>query len=333
MRTSSTPNMPRISIVIPAKNGMPVIRSCLEGIHSQTLAGQTEVIVIDSGSEDGTLEIAREYGARIHQIPPEKFNHGSTRNLGVTLAKGEFVVMTVQDAAFSDNQCLEKMIRHFDDPKVAGVCGQQIVGHDRDKNPLQWFNPQGDPDIIKYRFEDPETFKKLPGKEQHTFCRWDDVIAMYRKEVLEKVPFFHISFGEDTLWAREALSKGYALVYDYSARVYHYHHQDFTFYFRRTFIIHYQTYKFYNYIYYSGYLVRQLGVMTYRIFRKKLSAHEKWYWWKYNLNIQLARCYATNMFYLISKFRGMPGIEKTLKKKVGLPPQGVQNSIKTDKNE
>ena len=268
-----------ISIVIPAKNGSSTIRSCLEGIFSQTLVDQTEVVVIDSGSTDGTLDILKEFPVKVHQIPPREFNHGSTRNLGVQLATGEFVIMTVQDATASDPQWIEKMVKHFDDPAVAGVCGQQVVRHDPDKNPLQWFNPQGEPDIIKYHFSNTEEFNNMPGREQHRYCHWDDVNAMYRKKILEEIPFHHISFGEDALWARDALSKGHAIVYDYSARVYHYHHQNFHFYFKRTFIIHYQNYKFFNHIEFSGNVLKNIAIMTHRINGLKMSLKLKWYWW------------------------------------------------------
>jgi len=329
MKKSSENSEVLISIVIPVKNGSSTLRSCLDGIFTQTLIHSTEVIVIDSGSSDGTLEILKTYPVKVHQIEPREFNHGSTRNLGVSLSKGRFVVMTVQDATPADDKWLETMLRHFDDPMVAGVCGQQIVRHDADKNPLQWFKPQGEADVIRYRFEDPAVFENMPGKEQHSYCNWDDVNAMYRKEFLETIPFHHISFGEDTLWARDALSAGYAIVYDYSARVYHYHHQNFRFYFKRTFIIHYQTYKFFNYIRFSGNVFKKLGVMSVRIRRLPMSRKEKCYWWRYNLNIIMARAWATWQFSWISRFRGMEGIEKALKSKVGLPPQGIQNKPKT----
>jgi len=89
---------PKISIIIPVKNGISTIEACLSEIFKQTLISDTEVIIIDSGSTDSTLEIVKKYPIILHQIPPEEFGHGKTRNLGVSIAKGEFVVMTVQDA-------------------------------------------------------------------------------------------------------------------------------------------------------------------------------------------------------------------------------------------
>ncbi len=82
-----------ISIVIPVKDGISTIKQCLDAIFAQTLIDQTEVIIIDSGSTDGTLDIINLYPVRLYQIPPGTFNHGATRNYGVSLTKGEFVVI------------------------------------------------------------------------------------------------------------------------------------------------------------------------------------------------------------------------------------------------
>ena len=168
----------------------------------------------------------------------------------INFAQGEFVVMTTQDATPADEKWLETMLQHFDNPEVAGVCGQQIVAHDADKNPISWFRPMSEAKPVTYQFKDTEKFTNLTGKEQHAYCYWDDVNAMYRKSIKLKVPFKRLMFSEDTLWAKDALSAGYAIVYDYRARVYHYHHQPFNFTFKRSYVILYSNYKFYNYIAY-----------------------------------------------------------------------------------
>jgi len=84
-----------ISVVIPVKNGGKTIKECLDGIFTQSLAHMVEVILIDSGSTDNTLDIARKYPVQITRIHPSAYNHGETRNLGAEIAKGEFIVYTV----------------------------------------------------------------------------------------------------------------------------------------------------------------------------------------------------------------------------------------------
>ncbi len=77
-----------------------------------------EVIVIDSGSTDGTLDLLKNYDIARPSPESKEFNHGETRNLGMQLSKGRFVVMTVQDATPADEFWLELMHAHFDDPDI-----------------------------------------------------------------------------------------------------------------------------------------------------------------------------------------------------------------------
>ncbi len=325
MTLENTRITPLISIIIPTKNGSDTIRSCLDAIFKQTLIDQTEVIVIDSASTDGTLEILKEYNVQVHHLNPKDFNHGETRNLGISLAKGDFVVMTVQDATPIDEFWLETMLTHFDDPEVAGVCGQQIVLENRGKNPLQWFRPQSEAQPIRYQFVNSTDFTQLSGKEQHAFCNWDDVNAMYRKSTKLKLPFKKLMFSEDTLWAKDALTGGYAIVYDYRARVDHYHHQDFNFYFKRSYIMLYQNYKFYNYINYPKNPFVWSAQIFYRLLKmKELNFSEKIRWFFYNLNLVAATWKAALIFGYTAKFKGLSGVEASQKKHVGFPPQGVQ---------
>ena len=321
-------NNPLISVVIPVKNGMDTLGKCLDGIFSQTLRDKLEVIIIDSGSTDGTLEFLKEYPVRVHKLDPKEFNHGETRNLGVHLARGTFVVMTVQDATPATSNWIEIMLDHFKDPEVAGVCGQQIVSHDPDKNPLQWFIPAAPavPELLQ--FKDATSFTSLPGKKQHEYCNWDDVNAMYRKSLKEKLPFKKLMFSEDTLWAKDALSQGYAIVYDYRSRVCHYHHQNFKFYFKRTYIILYQNYKFYNYIKFPKNPLIQAPQVIVRMIRKKLAFKETVKWIRYNLILLMSSWSATLIFAFVAAFMGMNGIEASQKHFVGYPPQGIQAKAK-----
>ncbi|NJN27817.1 MAG: glycosyltransferase family 2 protein [Cyclobacteriaceae bacterium] len=179
-----------ISVVIPVKNGAETLDACLYGIASQKVGADIEVIVIDSGSTDNSLDIIRKYPKpKIISIDPASFNHGLTRNLGVAHANGDFVVMTVQDAVPADEHWLAKMLRHFDDPNVAGVCGQQVVPHHKDKNPHLWFRPMSQPSIRKVHFNTQEEYDLLLSEEKKQACSWDDVNSMYRREALLKMPF------------------------------------------------------------------------------------------------------------------------------------------------
>src|SRR5215207_9077186 len=80
------------SIVIRAYNEQNHIGRLLEGIRHQTLK-DVEVILVDSGSTDSTIEIAELFGARVVSIPPEEFSFGRSLNYGVQEATHEFIVI------------------------------------------------------------------------------------------------------------------------------------------------------------------------------------------------------------------------------------------------
>ena len=67
------------SVVVRARNKEQTIERALSGLRSQTV--ETEVILVDSGSTDRTVEIARRYCDQVISIPPEAFTYGHALNL------------------------------------------------------------------------------------------------------------------------------------------------------------------------------------------------------------------------------------------------------------
>jgi len=277
-------SFPEISVIIPVKNEALKIRACIEGILHQTVPVK-EIIVIDSGSVDGTQDIVRSYKETVLvEIPSIEFNHGTTRNFGVSKATGEFVLMTVGDARAYNEYWIEELLKGFTDDAVAGVCGQQVVPHEKDKNPVQWFRPISKPEIKRYQFQSPEAFEMLLPEEKMTICGWDDVTAMYRRSVLQQIPFQKITYGEDPLWAKDALINGYAIVYNHNARVYHYHLENEEFTFKRSLTTMYFRYKQFQFVYKKPALSFRSKISMFKTILLAIGFHPadilKWY--KYN---------------------------------------------------
>ncbi|MEO7534690.1 MAG: glycosyltransferase [Ferruginibacter sp.] len=294
---------PEISIVIPVKNGGPWLDDCLKAIINQTLFSQTEIIVVDSGSTDESLTIIKNYPVCLYTIPPHEYDHGLTRNLGVGFCKGKYVVMTVQDAKATDDLWLQKMLDGFSlTEKVAGVCGQQIVPHDKDKNPVDWFRPTTEAVTEVYGFS-RNTYQNLSPEKKKAACSWDNVTAMYQREVLERFPFQKTSYGEDAVWANDVLKAGYTLVYNTAARVYHYHYEDWGFMFRRTLTVMYFRYKQFGYLYqkpkqsFRSFLSMVKQIVT----TKDLTIKEKWHWIRYNAQRFNAIKKAHEVFFIALK--------------------------------
>ncbi len=218
---------PRISVVIPVKNEAVGMAACLDGILAQTVA-VAEIVVIDSGSTDGTQDIVRRYPkARLIEIPPTDDNHGDTRSLGVSESSGDFVLFTVGDARPVDDRWIARMLAGFIDDDVAAVGGIQVVAHDRRNNPLEWFRPASEPTRTIHRFGSAEAFDAADAASRQDACVIDDVTSMYRRSFLRQVPFRRAVYGEDMLICVDALRAGHALVREPAAQVYHYHLQNY----------------------------------------------------------------------------------------------------------
>jgi rhamnosyltransferase len=237
-----------IAVAIPARNGFPEIRDCIEGLLRQTLK-PSRIYVMDSASTDGTLEYLRTIPeVTVIPVDPAAFNHGETRNLGWQHATEDYVFYTVQDAKPVNEFLLENLLKGFTDEGIMAVCGQQVVPHDRDKNPVEWFRPVSEPKALLYHFDSPAAFESLSPEQKKNICAWDDVAALYRRTALEQVPFRKVVFGEDMQWAKDALLHGFSIAYQPSARVYHYHLENPDFSFKRAFTTMYFRYRNFGYI-------------------------------------------------------------------------------------
>ncbi len=130
--TSDTPIVSRVSVIIPTKNAGEEFDYILRKIAQQELVNDIELVIIDSGSDDRTLEICRAYTRNIVEIPPTEFHHARTRNLGAERATGEFLVFTVQDAVPIGNHWLYKLLYPIQEGQASAVSALQIPRSDAD---------------------------------------------------------------------------------------------------------------------------------------------------------------------------------------------------------
>ena len=209
------------SIIILTKNGGDNFPRLLERIYSQQYSGSYEVIVIDSGSSDGTIEVARKYPIRIEQIPPEQFHHSRTRNLGAELAQGKYLVYITQDALPLNAEWLQNLTANFNDPQVAMVVGRQL--------PWEITKP---PEKFFYYYNFPDfkmVLKSGADGYYHNNVFISDVNAAYRKDILLKYRFKEaIVMAEDKEIAARFIEDSLIICYEPSAAVYHSHDHGLT---------------------------------------------------------------------------------------------------------
>jgi len=206
----------KVSVVIPTKNAASEdFESCLRGITQQKGLKELEIIVVDSGSNDDTVEIAKSYGAKIFSIPPEQFDHGATRNYGGDHASGELLVFTVHDAVPASDDLFYVMAQMLlSDPKLAAVSVRQIPRSNADLfacwqiwNHYQYVGCETRISDI----EDPKKVDAMSIQELRRAAGLDDVCSMHRKSIWDKLKYQPTDFAEDLEYGIRCLKAKYKI--------------------------------------------------------------------------------------------------------------------------
>ena len=195
----------KISIIIRTKNEERWIEQCLKKIFDQNY-DNFEVILVDNNSKDKTLEKANKFPITVVKI--NKFLPGKAINLGIRKSRGKIIVCISAHCIPINNNWLKKIVYALKDPKVAGVYGRQ--------KPLSYSSDFDKRDLIN--LFGPE--KKIQKKD--TF--FHNANSAFKKKLWNKIPFDektkHI---EDRIWGNEVINKGYKIIYEPDAPVYHWH--------------------------------------------------------------------------------------------------------------
>ena len=230
-----------MSVLIPTYNAGTEFGEVLETISGQKTDFEYELLLVDSGSTDGTLELAKRYEARIISIPKREFTHGGTRNLGISEARGRYVAMTVQDAMPADENWLGALVRSLvSDDQVAGVYSRQIPRSDC--NPFTRFALErhftNRPERHKQYIESLEQYESLEPMRKLETIAFDDVSSCIRRSVWEEHPFRPVSFGEDLDWSERVIKAGYKIVYEPGSAVIHSHDRSAIYEMKRAYAAH-----------------------------------------------------------------------------------------------
>ena len=126
---------PAVSVVILTYNGGDVLRQSLDAIFRQEIDAELEVVIVDSGSTDGTETLDQTYDIRLVRIPHEGFKYGYARNLGFRTATGEYIATISQDFVPRDETWLSYLVN----PLRRGA--DIVQGHGLpppDRRPFYW---------------------------------------------------------------------------------------------------------------------------------------------------------------------------------------------------
>ena len=209
--------MVEVSILLLTKNGRGDLERLLPVVFGQTFRGSVEVVAIDSGSTDGTLELLQGFPVQVEQIPASDFHHARTRNVAAALSQGRIIVFLSQDAVPASTTWLETLIGNFADEKVGAVYGRQFPHSDSSTERQDALDAiYGQTRLVK----DPAHRNGLG----YRFYHFSDVNAAIRRSVWEVVPFPEdLKVFEDLGIAKLILDRGWKIVYEPNAPVYHSH--------------------------------------------------------------------------------------------------------------
>ncbi|EMT53403.1 glycosyltransferase family 2 protein [Brevibacillus borstelensis] len=231
-----------VSIILLTYNGIRYIDEVLRAIYRQQTSFPFEVIAIDSGSSDGTVDVLMSYPVRFYPIDKKQFGHGKTRNYGAELSRGQYLVFLTQDATPADEFWLEEMIRGFSlDPRVGCVFGKQIARPECDPFTrrdlmlhFEMFSKSDEP-LVQYVEDTPEG-RALYHQNPLWYGFNSNVNSALRKEAWAAIRFRDVIYTEDQVMGRDIIVNGWKKVYMPKAAVIHSHsYSSFFRYFQRFF--------------------------------------------------------------------------------------------------
>ncbi|MCU1513349.1 MAG: glycosyltransferase family 2 protein [Microbacteriaceae bacterium] len=200
-----------VTVIIPTLNGEKYLERVFAAIATQQFDGTVEVLVIDSGSTDRTIEIVEAHpDVRLHQIPNSEFGHGRTRNLAARLAEGTNLAYLTQDAIPFDSHWLSELLAPLDPAGLdaVAVLGKQVPRPDC--VPLLKYEIDG----IFARFGDVTTLT--------TDTFYSDVNSATRRQfLLEVIPYQDLRYSEDMAYATDIVQAGYRLAWSPGGAVEH----------------------------------------------------------------------------------------------------------------
>jgi rhamnosyltransferase len=213
------------TIIIPVKNGLPLFADLCEALSHTVDLQPFSVLIIDSGSTDGSDQVALSKGFHVQHIAAESFGHGRTRNLGAAQCTSEYIVFLTQDAIPQGHDWLTNLLAPMrQDPEVAGVFARHIAHPTSSPYSARELGKHFD-NLAKWpvvKITDRAAYDADEGLRQ-VYHFFSDNASGLRRSVWQKHPFPDVDFAEDQLWAREIVEAGYKKAFAGAAVVRHAH--------------------------------------------------------------------------------------------------------------
>ena len=189
-------SIPAVTVVMRCKNSDWVIDQALAALYSQTYT-DFELLVVDSGSTDSTLDIVRQFPCRLLEIEATSYYPGAVLNAAIKEAHAPIIVFQNSDGVPLTQHTLQKLVDAFDDPGVDAALARQLV------------RPEADTWVRK------DSATSFPDADRGPdWIRMSMPMAAMRKSAWEKHPFYTDAWAsEDTEWGEWAVRNGMTIRY------------------------------------------------------------------------------------------------------------------------
>jgi glycosyltransferase involved in cell wall biosynthesis/GT2 family glycosyltransferase len=200
-----------VTVIVPVKDGERYLQELLDAVRDER---PEEIIVVDSGSRDGSLEIARAAGVRLLEIDAREFAHGRTRNYAAEQSSGELICFLTQDATPCPGW-LDAYVETFSlDAHVGAAYGPHLPRADT--------SPMIARELTEFFAGfSPDGLPAVQHAGDSSFL--SNVNACYARACWEQIRFRDVAYSEDQAFGADMLDAGWAKVYQPRAAVLHAH--------------------------------------------------------------------------------------------------------------
>jgi len=224
-----------VSVIIPTKNAGKDFPILMKTLNAQRGFEKVEVVIVDSGSTDETLETAKLLDATVVNIEPENFSHSGARNLGAEAASGDYLMFMVQDALPPNDTWLATMYMTLIENDLTAVSCAEMPREDADlfyrQNSWNYYNFLG--------VNNADRIFSLPKSQDYVSLRQNgqlsDLANLIPRDLFLQYGY-RLNYAEDLDLGIRLIKDGHKLAFLGSSRVIHSHNRTPYYFLKRGFV-------------------------------------------------------------------------------------------------
>ena len=218
-----------VSVIVPVNNARSHgIERLVASLQNQSYKN-IEFIAVDSGSTDDTVKWLKKNQFKVLEIKPRDFTHAYSRNMGASIAKGKYLLFTVDDAIFDESEWLYSAVRLLKYYKADSFSSLQCTDSKADAyaNLLHYYLKSSQSDgsgfnISKTNIAARILFRLLPFRTKIKAVAVDDTNHLVRADVFKKIKY-KLETVEDLDFGIRLTKQGYKFIYSNILTITHYH--------------------------------------------------------------------------------------------------------------